>query len=434
MRSLTGVDTIFVLVRSSKGISAEERFQKLMSSPAFSFHKYPKEAMSKIVPITGDVTLPLFGLSDFDLKMVTEKVCVIFHSAANVRFNGSLAEYMRSNVLGSKHLAELSKLMLRLEVLVFVSTAYSNCQLDEIDEVLYPLPHDPDDVLKLHEILDDDSLEKLTPKLLGGRPNSYTYSKAVSEHVIFRGHKPGTTLVILRPAIVTPSVKEPVEGWTDSLIGLGGLTIVISLGIVQTLDFDFDIKPDGCPVDFVANVLISTAWHSHKFQRGQQTIYNVTSSNFRSMTLREVFTLWTEELLKIPSMYSIRPVMKFPKSPPSKLVYKVQWFFYHVVFAFLIDFVLWIVRRPPIMGRVIDKMCRGIEMMKAFGTRDWKFISNNYKKLMLDLNEVDTVEFHCDIRILDERISARNMVKFGRRYLLKESDSTIPLARLKYRM
>lgn len=83
-----------------------------------------------------------------------------------------------------------------------MSTAYSNCHLPEVYEELYPAPIDPSRLIQLTEWLDDELLETLTPKLVQPRPNTYTYTKALAEHILVAD---GARLPI---AIVRPSIGE----------------------------------------------------------------------------------------------------------------------------------------------------------------------------------------------------------------------------------
>lgn len=85
---------------------------------------------------------------------------------------------------------------------MYVSTAYSNCHLPEVYEELYPAPIDPARLIQLTEWLDDDLLEALTPKLVSPRPNTYTYTKALAEHLLVND---GARLPI---SIVRPSIGE----------------------------------------------------------------------------------------------------------------------------------------------------------------------------------------------------------------------------------
>lgn len=257
-----------------------------------------------------------------------------------------IRDHIRTNVMGAKHLVSMCESMPSLDALVYVSTAYSNCQEDEIDEKLYPLSHSPQEIISLYKMLDAEALESLVPKLIGKRPNTYVFTKAVSEHLVSEVvDKTGVTLTIARPAIVGPSVSEPCEGWTDSLHGPAGLSILAGLGIVQTVDWDFNVKPDAIPVDYLSNALLSSAWHSFTHRKGERTIYNMTSSNFRPMSAGEFMTYGKKASLALPSIYAMRPMMDPPRHRQSRLMYRVRCFFYHILFAYLIDAILGLVGR-----------------------------------------------------------------------------------------
>lgn len=47
---------------------------------------------------------------------------------------------------------------------MYVSTAYSHCYLEKTDETFYELPYDYNELNKLIDKLDDDSIDELTPK------------------------------------------------------------------------------------------------------------------------------------------------------------------------------------------------------------------------------------------------------------------------------
>lgn len=56
--------------------------------------------------------------------------------------------------------------------------------------------------------MDDSLVNDITPKLIGDRPNTYTYTKALAEYIV---QQEGTKLniAIVRPSIVGASWKEP---------------------------------------------------------------------------------------------------------------------------------------------------------------------------------------------------------------------------------
>jgi hypothetical protein len=51
-----------------------------------------------------------------------------------------------------------------LQSLVHVSTAYCNCDRDDIKEIVYPPPHDPEQVIQAMTWMDDELVKEMTPK------------------------------------------------------------------------------------------------------------------------------------------------------------------------------------------------------------------------------------------------------------------------------
>ena len=86
------------------------------------------------------------------------------------------------------------------QALIHVSTAYCNCDRAEVNEVIYPPPYDPEKIIECMEWMDDDLIDTITPKLIGNRPNTYTFTKALAEHMLMKesGNLP---VAIVRPSI-----------------------------------------------------------------------------------------------------------------------------------------------------------------------------------------------------------------------------------------
>lgn len=151
LRAFPDIAKIYILIRPKKELTINQRVQKLLQSPVFSFIHHTQHQIEKVTPIAGNVTSPNLGLSEEDRKLLQEEVSIVFHAAASIRFDSLLAEHIQTNVVGTKYLLQLCKEMNQLACLVFCSTAFSNCQLKDVDEKLYPLKHKPEDVLKLYE-------------------------------------------------------------------------------------------------------------------------------------------------------------------------------------------------------------------------------------------------------------------------------------------
>lgn len=78
--------------------------------------KQQPHALEKITPVTGDVTLPEFGLSSSDKQLLIDNVSIVFNSAATIKFDEELKQAIEMNVKGPMQLLEICRQMKRLEV------------------------------------------------------------------------------------------------------------------------------------------------------------------------------------------------------------------------------------------------------------------------------------------------------------------------------
>ena len=86
-----------------------------------------------------------------------------------------------------------------MQVFIYVSTAFSNCDKEEIGEVVYPLPENISRNLYPNDELPSELLKKVGEKLVKNHPNTYTISKAMAEWVVneYADHIP---TAIVRPS------------------------------------------------------------------------------------------------------------------------------------------------------------------------------------------------------------------------------------------
>lgn len=193
-------------------------------------------------------------------------------------------------------------------------------------------------------MLTPESLEKVAVDFLDGRPNTYVLSKAVSEHLVVDETK-GMTLAIIRPSIVSPAQREPAVGWVDSVHGPAGLSVLAGVGILQAVDWDYNVCADVTHVDFLANLQIASAWHMHTHARHQQKFYNMSSTNMVPMSSGDFMNEARKVSDKYPSIYCVRPPVYPPRQRPHPWRHSIEKFVYHVLFAHLIDFILGLVGR-----------------------------------------------------------------------------------------
>lgn len=74
------------------------------------------ELVNKLVPIAGDMSLPSLGVSASDIKILSDAVSIVFHSAATVKFDEALKSAVEMNLKGTMRLIELCRKMERLDV------------------------------------------------------------------------------------------------------------------------------------------------------------------------------------------------------------------------------------------------------------------------------------------------------------------------------
>lgn len=169
------------------------------------FQDVDKDSLNKIHLIIGDISKDGLGLKEEEWNMLTESVSVIFHSAATVRFTEPLKDAIGLNVKGTDEVKKLAMKCKNIVSVVFVGTAFSQFPMKRVNEVFYEPPMHPERALQLAEEETREKLEGLTKDLLGNRPNTYTYTKAISEEIV-RSCEGSIPCCLFRPAVGKASV------------------------------------------------------------------------------------------------------------------------------------------------------------------------------------------------------------------------------------
>ena len=315
---------VWALVRRGSSASAEARFiEKVVRSEPFQplrDHRGDAEAEAFVRERTsvldGDITDPLFGLSEETLQALAGQVDVVVNCAGLVSFNPPLEVGLKINTYGVRHAVELCQ---RLRVpLIHVSTAFvvgnkSGLVFEdeeivgyfprkgEVDGRDFSLQNELDDaarqVKRLREQAEDHALtsefrtralerleeegrdgrEEKTLRLAVGRerklwltqklteagmerarswgwPNTYTYTKSLGEQFI--AGTPDLRYAIVRPSIVESSLRYPFPGWNEGFTTSAPLSFAGLKGHRLIPAAERAIL-DIIPVDLVAGSLIA---------------------------------------------------------------------------------------------------------------------------------------------------------------------------------
>lgn len=219
LRSCPDIRTIFILLRSKKEKSADERLKAITELPLFGPLKnaFP-ERIQKLKAIDGDITELKLGLNDSAVDEM-KNVSIIFHSAASVRFDDSLKEAIIMNTRGTHEVMKFAENLRNIKVVMHVSTTYSNPDRNVVEEKIYPEYVSWKEAIEISEKVHEDQLNALTQLYTKFMPNTYVFSKNLAEHVSddYNGKLP---IVVFRPSIVISAMKEPLQGWVSLIIVL----------------------------------------------------------------------------------------------------------------------------------------------------------------------------------------------------------------------
>ncbi|XP_026277010.2 putative fatty acyl-CoA reductase CG5065 [Frankliniella occidentalis] len=438
IRSCPGIGGVFLLLRPKRGKAVQDRVKEILESPLFSVleGKHPGLAARLLVAVSGDVSLPGLGLSAADRALLQDKVAVVFHGAATVRFDEPLKSAITINVRGTRELAELAVGMKRLQAFVHVSTTYCNTDRPEIDEKIYPPHADWAKMIGAMETQDSQHLDILTAKLLDGLPNTYTFTKSLGEHCIY-SYRDKIPLVIFRPSIVISSLSEPVAGWMDNFHGPVGLMAAAGKGLVHVALADSEVVADYMPVDIAIKAIIVAAWERATAGRppsrppGREVpVYNCSSAAVKPVVMSEMVAMARPLAAEVPFDNVLWPPMTLTTS--SRALLLVGTLLLHMIPALFMDAALLLSGRRPRIWRMQRRIYAAQDSLAPFLLRSWTFRNANALALDTVVLPEDAADFKFDFRDVDVKSYFRNVAIGGRRYLLKERDEDLPKAKAHY--
>uniref|UniRef100_A0A7N0U3G0 Fatty acyl-CoA reductase n=1 Tax=Kalanchoe fedtschenkoi TaxID=63787 RepID=A0A7N0U3G0_KALFE len=315
------VKKLFLLMRAKDSASAATRlYDEILSKELFVVvkEKWGSDLSTLItervaIPVAGDISCEDLGVKEDYLKNeMWNEVDVVVNLAATVNFDERYDVALAINTMGPKHILNFAKKCVNLKALIHVSTAYV---CGEKGGVMIETPFKMGETLKGTFDLDIDfefmvmreKLQQLKEDKLSeaaitaamkdfgnkraqefGWPNTYVFTKAMGEMLIgeSRGNMP---LVILRPTIVTSTIKEPFPGWIEGVRTIDSLSIAYAKGRMECFVGDPNSVIDLIPADMVVNsIVVAIAAHADK---PGETVYQVGSSNRNPLKYSSIL-LW----------------------------------------------------------------------------------------------------------------------------------------------
>ncbi|KAM6937800.1 fatty acyl-CoA reductase 1 isoform 2-T2 [Xenentodon cancila] len=430
LRSCPDVRAVYVMVRSKAGQSPEARVADMINCKLFERLQAEQPGFAeKIIAVNSDLTQPELGLNKVDQSTLTENINIIFHCAATIRFNEPLKDAMQLNVLATQKMLALAHRMKHLEIFIHISTAYAHCDRELIEEIVYPPPVDYRKLIDALDWMDDDLVSALTPKLIGERPNTYTYTKALAEYLL-QQEAGDLNVAIVRPSIVGASWKEPFPGWIDNFNGPSGIFIAAGKGILRTMRASNDAVADLVPVDVVINATIAAAWYSGSQARNRPKnilVYNCTTGGINPFH-------WGEVEYCINMIFKTNPLEQAFRRPNVNLrsnPFTNQYWttVSHTLPALLYDGYLRLMGRKPRMMKTITRLHKAMMVLEYFTSHSWVWNMDNMAMLQAQMSHEDKKVFNFDVRQLHWAEYMESYCMGTKKYVLNEELSGLPAAR-----
>ncbi|XP_014207378.1 putative fatty acyl-CoA reductase CG5065 [Copidosoma floridanum] len=431
--SCPDIQEIFLLMRPKKDMSIDERLKKMLGLPLFDrLRENRPRAFEKLIPVTGDTTEEGLGLPPIERQYLIDRVSIVFHVAASVRFDDSLKNAIFMNTRSTRDVCILAASMKQLVALVHVSSTYSHTDKYCVEEKIYPFEMDWKKAIRIAETVDDHTLRILTPKILDCFPNTYTFTKRLAEGVVadYAGVLP---IVVFRPSIVISAILEPLGGWLDNFNGPVGLMIGGGKGVLRVTWLDGHKTADFIPVDVAIKAMITAAW-----KRGIVTItkdpniavYNCSASDRKSISMSEIVEMGLLHTKDIP----LEGILWIPNITIStnKFVYYILTMLLHILPALMIDSILKVSGRKPMLLKLQRKVYVANNALHYFLTNEWKFMNAKMHNLLVDTPPADLDSFGFEYASFDIYNYFKTCIVGAKKYLLHENMNRLDDARKHY--
>ncbi|XP_047973356.1 fatty acyl-CoA reductase 3-like isoform X1 [Salvia hispanica] len=301
IRVQPNVKKLYLLLRAEDSSSALHRFNtEVMEKELFKVvrEKYGAKLNSfmeeKVCVLSGDITCDWLGLKTSILEELFEKLDFVINLAATTDFDERYDIALRVNTIGAANVLSFSKKCRKLRMLLHVSTAYV-CRENEgliletpINEIEGVDIEEENQIIQqnlqqlqahaashnhITSVMRDLGLQRAKKY---GWPNTYTFTKAMGEMVLGR-FKENIPLVIIRPTMVTSTLKHPFPGWTEGVRTIDSFIVGFGTGRLTCYPGDPQSILDMIPADMVVNAMIASM--SSHVDKTTRLIFHVGSSS-----------------------------------------------------------------------------------------------------------------------------------------------------------
>ena len=459
LRSCPNIDRIYCPVNmtrkpsnGSQHHSPADIFAEIYATKLFDrVRRDNAKCQEKIVPFDIDLLLTTTRESeDTEQKSTSEgptcrqlrdSVDVCFYMADNsVDFEEqNLKELMQSTVMELKNVLNFLKTCTNLKSLVYLSSIYANIGKNRkrrstflsssllldcpyIDECVYPCPIEAQKLVDALDWMDKDMLALATPKLIGPKPNAFSFSHWLAETILANEQAQLPSISIVRVSIIGAAWKEPYPGWVEKSNGPSELFVAAGRGYLRSMKTDSHDILDIVPVDIPVNLSIVAAWQQYSAENSERlTIYHCTSSGLNPFHWQEMSNCFTEYSKRIPYEHAFRrPNLTVTNH---SLIHDSYVFFSHLIPAYLADIGLRMIGRQPHVVNIYKNLHRILLSLESFTIRgEIQCSYDSLNALRQSISETSNAnEFYFDVRALHWPTYMESYLIGTKRYILNES-------------
>ncbi|KAL0418313.1 UNVERIFIED_CONTAM: Alcohol-forming fatty acyl-CoA reductase [Sesamum radiatum] len=275
LRVQPNIKKLFLLIRATTKTTSEQRLQEeVVDTELFRVLReeyganFGSAVLSKIIPVSGDVSLENLGIADPKIReSMWQEIDIIVNSAATTKFDERYDVALRINALGALHVRDFASKCSKLEMLLHVSTGL--------------IPEKP---FSMGETLDGSKISYL---------DINTEKKIIEEK-------------LSRLLTQNAAEKEIARAMRDLGIErtLDSIFVAYGQGKLKFFVGDPDSTLDMIPGDMVVNCMVAAiASHSNDHQHGLW-VYHVGSSRRNPLKFEELKWVMHRYLTKNPMLDS----------------------------------------------------------------------------------------------------------------------------------
>jgi hypothetical protein len=470
LTDLPEIGRIFLLVRRNRTVTSLQRFQRAIEeSPVFEplaeryGSGFAEFLRNRIEVVDGDVSKPHLGLAPEVRERIARSVDVIVNSSGLTDFNPDLRDALAMNVRSTVHVLNFIRecdhaALLHLStcyvigrrdgrILETLSKNYTPIGLADYDaekelQALEEFVHETEKRAESEGVAEElrrASLKKehAAKNLQGtalenqirknrvrwlrdtltdagtrranelGWPNTYTFTKSLSESLIrnFLDQNPKAAIAVVRPAIVESSIEKPFRGWNEGINTSASLSYLLGTFFRQ-LPTTKSKSLDLIPVDLVTRgmTLIAAALVARRHSR----VYQLATSIANPCDMRrsiELTGLGHRKFYRAQTGLNHRLRLKFDAIPVSKSRYdKLSAPAQKAVVQAVNRAVEPFASRPPLarQERDLEKVIKLISLFEPFILHnDHNFEAVNVERLSAALPKSEKADFSYNSRSLD---------------------------------